>query len=49
MSLAEAQRDFSTANANQCFFAMSPLAANEPCCPYGAQGKKTCKRDPAGH
>jgi hypothetical protein len=49
MSLAEAQRDFGAANANKCFFAESPLAANEPFCPYGAKGRNTCRRDPAGH
>ena len=49
MSLAEAQRDYGLANANKCFFADSPLAANEPHCPYGTKGRSTCKRDPAGH
>ena len=49
MNLADAQRDYATSNANKCFFATSPLAANEPYCPYGKQGKGTCKRDPVGH
>ena len=49
MSLAEAQREFGKSNNNDCFFAKSPLASNEPHCPYGSKGTKKCKRDPPAH